>query len=140
MNNTEMLMRVILEKIENLEGRFNELNENFNELDERFKRYEENYKPTQKNKIDINRYIKDRLGDSLEDKEVEKVKARVLIMFGANQWQQISTGELLSIRGMAIVDDSIESVIKFRKKEQINLFNEGTTLIEEDSNNRFPTL
>lgn len=118
-------------------------------LKDDFAKYEDNYRPTHKNKIDINAYIKERLGNSLEDKEVEKVKKRALMMFEADTWQEIPVAELVSPRGMAIIDDSILSTIKFRTTEQVS-FLDTTSKVTSlgritipnamDTNYQFPSL
>src|SRR5690554_4996583 len=58
-------------------------------IDERLSKYEENYRPTHANKISINSYIKNGLGDSMEGGEVGLVKQRVLLMLDAEAWQDV---------------------------------------------------
>ena len=87
-----------------------------------YEMYEENYRPTHKNKIHISNYIKKRLGDSYEVNESEDVKERILIMLGYDKWQDAPYKKLVSPAGMAVIDDSISSVMSFRTVSQPNLF------------------
>lgn len=95
-------------------------NKLFTSIDERLSKYEENYRPTHANKISINNYIKDGLGDSREDNEVDLVKQRVLLMLDVEAWQDIPYEKL--IQNMHIIDESIRAVKSFRTKSQLSLF------------------
>lgn len=126
-NNMENIARDLADEIEvRIDRKLKMFNKNIeNELTslkEDFSKYEDNYRPTHKNKIDINSYIKTKLGDSFDTEEVKKVQDRVLLMLGADKWQDVPYKELTSQLGMAVIDDSIMSVVKFRKTNQVSLF------------------
>lgn len=125
--NIEKITRDLVSEIESsIDRKFNLLEENIDNkltsLKEDFSKYEDNYRPTHKNKIDINSYIKARLGESYDTEEVKKVQDRVLLMLECDKWQDVPYKELTSQLGMAIIDDSIMSVVKFRKVKQVSLF------------------
>lgn len=94
----------------------------FKSIDERFEKYEENYRPTHANKIDINSYIKNGLGEERESEEVNLVKQRVLLMLDAEAWQDIPYKKLID--NMRLIDESIRAVKSFRSKSQLSLFEE----------------
>lgn len=135
--NMENIVKSLADEIEDrISKKMQDLEQNIeNELTflrEDFSRYEDNYRPTHKNKIDINSYIKTRLGDSFDTEEVKKVQDRALLMLGAERWQDVPYKELTSQVGMAVIDDSIMSVVRFRKASQVNLFHSPEIkLIEE---------
>lgn len=89
-------------------------------VDERLEVYEQNYRPTHANKMDLNRYIKNMLGEDREADEVEKVKERVLLMLGGDSWQDIPLKKLIS--NMNLIDESIKSIMSFRTKKQLSIF------------------
>ncbi|WP_312907290.1 antA/AntB antirepressor family protein [Tissierella praeacuta] len=91
-----------------------------NTIDKRLSVYEENYRPTHANKIDINNYIKNSLGDDREIGEVDLVKQRVLLMLDANAWQDVPYKKLTN--NMRLIDESIRAVKSFRSKSQLSLF------------------
>ncbi|TCU75835.1 Rha family phage regulatory protein [Tissierella praeacuta] len=92
----------------------------FTSIDQRLSVYEENYRPTHANKIDINNYIKNSLGDDREIGEVDLVKQRVLLMLDANAWQDVPYKKLTN--NMRLIDESIRAVKSFRSKSQLSLF------------------
>ncbi|SHE84103.1 phage regulatory protein, rha family [Tissierella praeacuta DSM 18095] len=92
----------------------------FTSIDQRLSKYEENYRPTHANKIDINNYIKNSLGDDREIGEVDLVKQRVLLMLDANAWQDVPYKKLTN--NMRLIDESIRAVKSFRSKSQLSLF------------------
>jgi len=94
----------------------------FKSIDERFEKYEENYRPTHANKIDINSYIKNGLGEDRGSEEVSLVKQRVLLMLDAEAWQDIPYKKL--IENMRLIDESIRAVKSFRSKSQLSMFEE----------------
>lgn len=94
----------------------------FKSIDERFEKYEDNYRPTHANKIDINNYIKNGLGEDRGAEEVNLVKQRVLLMLDAEAWQDIPYKKL--IENMRLIDESIRAVKSFRTKSQLSLFEE----------------
>ena len=93
-------------------------------VDERLEVYEQNYRPTHANKMDLNRYIKNMLGENRESGEVEKVKERVLLMMGGDSWQDIPLKKL--IENMNLIDESIKSIMSFRAKKQLSMFEQGS--------------
>lgn len=92
----------------------------FTSMDERLSKYEENYRPTHANKISINNYIKNGLGEFRESEEVDLVKQRVLLMLNGQAWQDIPYEKL--IKNMSLIDESIRAVKSFRVKKQLSLF------------------
>lgn len=92
----------------------------FSCIDERLSKYEENYRPTHANKISINNYIKNGLGDFIEHEEVPLVKQRTLLLLGAQAWQDVPYEKL--IKNMHLIDESIRAVKSFRTKSQLSLF------------------
>lgn len=94
----------------------------FKSIDERFEKYEENYRPTHANKMDINNYIKNGLGEDRGPEEVNLVKQRVLLMLDAEAWQDIPYKKLID--NMRLIDESIRAVKSFRTKSQMSLFEE----------------
>lgn len=94
----------------------------FPKIDERLERYEENYRPTHANKIKINNYIKDGLGELQEDGEVDLVKDRVLLLLDAEKWQDVPYEKL--INSFHLIDESIRAVKSFRSKRQLSIFEE----------------
>lgn len=91
----------------------NGLNEGlFQELDRRFEKYENNYRPTHKNKLDLDKYIKARLGIHRSKDEVKAVKDRVLLILGVSTWQDLPYKEL--IENMNLIEESIKVIIGFR--------------------------
>lgn len=95
----------------------------FKSIDERFEKYEENYRPTHKNKMDINNYIKNGLGEDREDEEADLVKQRVLMILNGEAWQDIPYEKLIG--NMRLIDESIRTVKSFRTKKQVSLFDEN---------------
>lgn len=95
-------------------------NKIFTSIDERLAKYEENYRPTHANKININKYIKDALGDLTDNQDVELVKQRILISLNAEAWQDVPYEKLS--KSMHLVDESIKAVKSFSNKKQLNLF------------------
>ncbi|MZQ75222.1 MAG: DNA-binding protein [Peptoclostridium sp.] len=95
----------------------------FSQIDKRFSMYEENYRPTHANKIDINRYIKNMLGEDREDDEVEKVKERVLLLLDGESWQDIPYKKIID--NLHLVDESVRSIMRFRVKRQLSLFDQN---------------
>lgn len=92
----------------------------FTKIDQRFEQYEENYRPTHANKMNINRYIKSGLGNEQEPEEADLVKQRVLLMLGAENWQDVPYKKL--INNMRLIDESIQAVKSFRTRRQLDLF------------------
>lgn len=92
----------------------------FTNIDERLSKYEENYRPTHANKINLNNYIKDGLGEFMESEEVDLVKNRILLVLDAKAWQDIPYEKLAN--SMHIVDESIRAVKSFRSKTQLSIF------------------
>ncbi|WP_313758505.1 Rha family transcriptional regulator [Tissierella sp.] len=91
-----------------------------NTIDKRLSVYEENYRPTHANKIDLNNYIKNSLGDDREVGEVNLVKQRVLLMLDADAWQDIPYKKLTD--NIRLIDESIRAIKSFRTKLQLSLF------------------
>ncbi|OLS02913.1 phage regulatory protein Rha [Tissierella creatinophila DSM 6911] len=94
----------------------------FPEIDNRLSKYEENYRPTHANKISINSYIKEALGELQEIGEVNLVKQRVLLLLNAEAWQDIPYEKL--IKNMHLIDESIKAVKNFRTKRQLSFIEE----------------
>lgn len=92
----------------------------FSTIDKRLSVYEENYRPTHANKIDLNNYIKNSLGDDREVGEVNLVKQRVLLVLDGEAWQDIPYKKLMD--NMRLIDESIRAVKSFRTKSQLSLF------------------
>lgn len=91
-----------------------------NHIDNRLEMYEENYRPTHANKISINSYIKNGLGNEQEPEEANLVKQRVLLMLDAENWQDVPYKKL--INNMRLIDESVQAVKGFRTKRQLDLF------------------
>lgn len=92
----------------------------FSTIDKRLSVYEENYRPTHANKIDLNNYIKNSLGNDREVGEVNLVKQRVLLVLDGEAWQDIPYKKLMD--NMRLIDESIRAVKSFRTKSQLSLF------------------
>lgn len=103
--------------MENIESKI------FTGIDERLAKYEENYRPTHANKIGINSYIKDMLGELQENGEVELVKKRVLLLLGVEAWQDVPYQKL--VKSMHLIDDSVRAVKSVRSKSQLSLFEQA---------------
>lgn len=76
---------------------------------------EEHYKMTHADKLDIGKYIKQRLGITKANNEYEAVKTRILIRLGVTRWCDIQFQTFQN--NMGIVDECIDAILRNRPKQ-----------------------
>ena len=78
------------------------------------------YRPSHSQKLNICRYIKNRLGVGQTDDEYDLVKERVLIKLNGGKWEDVPAETLRD--SLNIIDESIRVVKLDRQVNQISLF------------------
>lgn len=84
------------------------------------KEHSEYIKPLSADKYRITKYIKDRLDITKANKEFDLVKERVLMLLGAEKWEDVPVETLLN--SMNLIDESIKVVKADRKENQVAWF------------------
>lgn len=101
--------------IKQLEERMHEM---FNKEMARFrKEFPEYIKPLSADKHRITKYIKERLGITKANDEFKLVKERVLMLLGAEKWEDVPVETLLN--SMGLIDESIRVIKSERKENQV---------------------
>lgn len=90
------------------------------EIDRLRKEHSEYVRPLSVEKHRITKYIKDRLGISKADDEFRLVKERVLMLLGADKWEDVPVETLLS--AMNLIDESIKVIKSERNENQVSWF------------------
>lgn len=93
-----------------------------NLIDEKIRELYDFYRPTHKQKLDICKYIKGRLGIATINDEYKLVQQRILIKLNANKWQDLNFKILQD--NMELIDKCIDVVKADRKetKKQLSMF------------------
>lgn len=78
------------------------------------------YRPASVEKYNISSYIKRRLEIDRANEEYELVKQRVLIILGAEKWEDVDVETLRN--SLNVIDESIDAIKGGRRTEQISLF------------------
>lgn len=84
------------------------------------KEHSEYIKPLSADKYRITKYIKDRLDITKANKEFDLVKERVLMLLGAEKWEDVPVETLLN--SMDLIDESIRVIKSERKENQVTWF------------------
>jgi phage regulator Rha-like protein len=84
------------------------------------KEHSEYIKPLSADKYKITKYIKDRLEITRVNEEFKLVKERVLLMLGADKWEDVPVETLLN--SMKLIDESISIIKAERPHRQMNWF------------------
>lgn len=84
------------------------------------KEHSEYIKPLSADKYRITKYIKDRLDITKANKEFDLVKERVLMLLGAEKWEDVPVETLLN--SINLIDESIKVVKADRKENQVAWF------------------
>lgn len=84
------------------------------------KEHSEYIKPLSTDKYRITKYIKDRLEISKANEEFELVKQRVLMLLGADKWEDVPVETLLN--AMNLIDESIKVIKSERNENQVSWF------------------
>jgi phage regulator Rha-like protein len=84
------------------------------------KEHSEYIKPLSADKYKITKYIKDRLEITRANEEFKLVKERVLMMLGADKWEDVPVETLLN--SMKLIDESISIIKAERPHRQMNWF------------------
>ena len=90
------------------------------EIDRLRKEHSEYIKPLSADKYRITKYIKDRLDITKVNKEFDLVKERVLMLLGAEKWEDVPVETLLN--SMDLIDESIKIIKSERKENQVAWF------------------
>lgn len=90
------------------------------EIDRLRKEHSEYIKPLSADKYRITKYIKDRLDITKANKEFDLVKERVLMLLGAEKWEDVPVETLLN--SINLIDESIKVVKADRKENQVAWF------------------
>ena len=90
------------------------------EIDRLRKEHSEYIKPLSADKYRIAKYIKDRLDITKANKEFDLVKERVLMLLGAEKWEDVPVETLLN--SMDLIDESIRVIKSERKENQVTWF------------------
>lgn len=90
------------------------------EIDRLRKEHSEYIKPLSADKYRITKYIKDRLEITKANKEFDLVKERVLMLLGAEKWEDVPVQVLLN--SMDLIDESIKVIKSERKENQVAWF------------------
>lgn len=90
------------------------------EIDRLRKEHSEYIKPLSADKYRITKYIKDRLDITKANKEFDLVKERVLMLLGAEKWEDVPVETLLN--SMDLIDESIKIIKSERKENQVTWF------------------
>ena len=90
------------------------------EIDRLRKEHSEYIKPLSADKYRITKYIKDRLDITKANKEFDLVKERVLMLLGAEKWEDVPVETLLN--SMDLIDESIRVIKSERKENQVTWF------------------
>lgn len=85
------------------------------EMKELKKELSEHYKMTHADKLDIGKYIKQRLGITKANNEYEAVKTRILIRLGVTRWCDVQFQTFQN--NMNVVDECIDAILKNRAKQ-----------------------
>ncbi|QEK12625.1 hypothetical protein FQB35_09960 [Crassaminicella thermophila] len=88
-----------------------------NQIEEKCSQY---FRPLSKEKQNICKYIKKRLGIDKADEEYELVKQRVLIKLGGEKWEDIPVETL--VNSLNIIDESIRIIKSDRQVNQLSIF------------------
>ena len=83
-------------------------------------KYSDYVRPLSTEKRRISQYIKDRLGIDKANDEYKQVKNRVLMLLGAEKWEDVPVEKLLN--SMNLIDESISVIKAERPYKQINWF------------------
>ena len=108
--------------VKNLEGIIQDTvsKEVTKEIDRLRKEHSEYIKPLSTDKRRITQYIKDRLGIDKANDEYKQVKKRVLMLLGADKWEDVPVETLLN--SMKLIDESISVIKAERPYKQIDWF------------------
>lgn len=90
------------------------------EIDRLRKEHSEYIRPLSVEKHKITKYIKDRLEISKANEEFELVKQRVLMLLGADKWEDVPVETLLN--AMNLIDESIKVIKSERNENQVSWF------------------
>lgn len=90
------------------------------EIDRLRKEHSGYIKPLSADKYRITKYIKDRLEITKANKEFDLVKERVLMLLGAEKWEDVPVQVLLN--SMDLIDESIKVIKSERKENQVAWF------------------
>lgn len=83
-------------------------------------KYSDYVRPLSTEKRRISQYIKDRLGIDKANDEYKQVKNRVLMLLGAEKWEDVPVETLLN--SMNLIDESISVIKAERPYKQMNWF------------------
>lgn len=83
-------------------------------------KYSDYVRPLSTDKRRISQYIKDRLGIDKANYEYKQVKNRVLMLLGAEKWEDVPVETLLN--SMNLIDESISVIKAERPYKQMNWF------------------
>lgn len=83
-------------------------------------KYSDYVRPLSTEKRRIAQYIKDRLGIDKANDEYKQVKNRVLMLLGADKWEDVPVETLLN--SMNLIDESISVIKSERPYKQMNWF------------------
>lgn len=92
----------------------NAVTEEINRLEVEYSNY---VRPLSKDKVKLSKYIKNRLGIKKADKDFYLVKERVLILLGAEKWEDVPMKKLKD--AMTLIDDSIDVMKRSKAIEQM---------------------
>lgn len=95
----------------------NKLDKAITTIDNRYANY---IRPLAVDKVRISRYIKQRLGIKKANEDFYLVKERVLILLGAEKWEDVPIANLKD--AFKLIDESIDVMIKSRNLRQVNWF------------------
>lgn len=83
-------------------------------------KYSDYVRPLSTEKRRISQYIKERLGIDKANDEYKQVKNRVLMLLGAEKWEDVPVETLLN--SMNLIDESIKVIKSERPYKQMNWF------------------